>query len=257
MTVVLATIAAIFLMMPGFAFIAGVNATDKNIREIVFRGTPAEIAYVVAVSLLVHLVFALIWTESFSLGGLFADFAGNADDTPSPQSVLYALGYLSVSAMAGFALGLIFGVVVRWKRVKFFVKHRWMLGLARASDGNAVYVRALTMPSFSQGGGRSDGAVMIEGTIRDCYFAADGTLLYLVFNSFVEATVDLASPPFLDRPPRAPASMPPVSPGTLPEMIDQLVLEGRHVAAVRYELVPTAGLKRGSAAISRAVEEEP
>jgi len=55
MNLVLATIATLFLMMPGFAFIAGVNITDKNVREIVFRSTPAELAYVVTISLFVHL----------------------------------------------------------------------------------------------------------------------------------------------------------------------------------------------------------
>ncbi len=265
MTVVLATVAAIFLMMPGFAFIAGVNVTDKNIREIVFRGTPAEVAYVVAVSLVVHLAFALICPRSFSLGALSVDYARNAAAQAAgatqaaadlPRAVLDALAYVSGSAVAGFPFGLLFGFLVRWKRPKFFVKHRWMLGLAGASGDNAVYVRALTAPAFSRGKKLGDGAIMVEGTIRDCYFAADGTLLYLVFSSFVEAAVDLTSPPFLDRPPRAVATVPLVQSGTSLGAMDHLILEGRHVAAARYEFVPTTGLKGGTAALSRAVEDE-
>jgi hypothetical protein len=54
--VVWTTIGTLRLLMPGFVFIAGVNLTDKNIREIVFRSTPAEIAYVVAIALIIHTI---------------------------------------------------------------------------------------------------------------------------------------------------------------------------------------------------------
>jgi hypothetical protein len=58
MNVAVATIGALLLLLPGVGFVTGVNLADKNVREIVFRNTPAEIGYVIVVSLVVHLAFA-------------------------------------------------------------------------------------------------------------------------------------------------------------------------------------------------------
>lgn len=43
MNIGIATIAAFLLLLPGVSFIVGVNIADKNVREIVFRNTPAEL----------------------------------------------------------------------------------------------------------------------------------------------------------------------------------------------------------------------
>jgi|SRR5208337_5662386 len=207
MTVVLATIATLFLMMPGFAFIAGVNITDKNIREIVFRGTPAELAYVVAISLLVHCVFAEIAWGGLSPATL-ADWYTHATAAASVQAkapalpsdipglaiiVVRSLLYFVVSSLVGLELGFVLGGAVRrWPdRMKLFAKHRWMLGLVGVRDGDAVFARALTSPKFPQPKGPADEAIIIQGMIRDCFFNADGTLLYLVFNDFKETKANL------------------------------------------------------------------
>lgn len=36
----------------GIGFIVGVNLADKNVREIVFRSAPAEIGFVISISMI-------------------------------------------------------------------------------------------------------------------------------------------------------------------------------------------------------------
>jgi len=246
MTIVLATIATIFLMMPGFAFVAGVNISDKTIREIVFRGTPAELAYVVAVSLVVHWVFAALPTSNLNPANLVNEFLvfGNLDTSnklgPSALGtdvVFWSLTYFCISAGIGGLLGLNLGLAVRRWKWSFFVKHRWMLMLVGLSDLDTIYAYAVLAQSFSQGKkgetDPGDGATVIEGWVRDSYFASDGSLLYLVFSDFQDSKVNLTQNHWLrslsygDRRAKEKSHR-------------RLVLEGRRVAFVQYyERVPT------------------
>jgi hypothetical protein len=244
LTVVLATIATIFLMMPGFAFIAGVNVTDKNVREIVFRGTPAELAYVVAVSLIVHCGFSLQPYPRVNPGMLLTRYvdwyqaAFNA--TPPavfglPPIISTALLYFIVSAVAGAVLGFLLGKAVQWWNIRFFIKHRWMVDLIGRSRGKGIYARAVTTPAYSKAREDGDFAIVVEGTVRDCYFAADGTLLYLVFTSFNEHVVRLGEPLFHS------VSAAGGRTGDTTTGDGPLVLEGRHVSMVRYERFSVGG----------------
>jgi hypothetical protein len=256
MTIVLATIAIIFLMMPGFAFVAGVNISDKNVREIVFRGTPAELAYVVTVSLIVHLAFSGV-PMSFINSAKLIDRFGAVVGVPAAQTlppgvhisdvVRAALVYFSASALAGGILGLALGLAVRKNKWKYFIKHRWMtmlIGLSNEKD--TVYAYAVLSPSFAQGKGIAEpgqltmasepgnGATVIRGWVRDSYFDFNGTLLYLVFGSFQDMKVNLSDAHWLaaladDH--QSMSNSPRPSEG-------RLVIEGRNVALVQYEPVP-------------------
>ena len=67
--------------------------------------------------------------------------------------------------------------------------------------------------------------------MSDPFFDASGTLLYLVFTRFREASIPLDSPPFVGRPAM---QWPKQSPGNG----DQLVIEGRWVSMARYQRLP-------------------
>lgn len=76
---------------------------------------------------------------------------------------------------------------------------------------------------------KTEWPVVIEGIVRDSFFAADGTLLYLVLKAFAELKVGSSEAPYLD----ALLKVPPSTPST-----DQLVVEGRNIALARYYRVP-------------------
>jgi hypothetical protein len=245
MTIVLATIATIFLMMPGFAFVAGVNISDKTIREIVFRGTPAELAYIVAVSLVVHWVFAVLPSSNLNPANLVNDYVVYANlqasdklgpNAPEIDLVFWSLTYFCISAGIGGLLGLNLGLSVRRWKWSFFVKHRWMLMLVGLSDLDTIYAYAVLTESFSQGkkgdNAPGDGTTVIEGWVRDSYFASDGSLLYLVFSDFQDSKVNLAQNHWL-------RSLSHGDRRVTEKSHRRLVLEGRRVAFVQYyERVP-------------------
>lgn len=333
MTVVLATVATIFLMLPGFMFVTGVNLTDKNIREIVFRGTPAELAYVIAVSLIVHLIFALCANDLWSPAGLIADYVApeKALDGAAVKKIIVAsLLYFFLSGLAGLAAGVALALSIRRWRWKFFVKHRWMLmflGLAprrsptRIDQGRTrvsqrlervanrtppwlatlvkgvagvvaprvsnevVWARAVTAfeskPGAKETKPSADGAAaeskpaakpsagevpatvsirapkpaeprssraLIEGLLRDCYFSADGVLLYLVFKEWQAADSPVSDAVSTARSVRS-------SPSGEEDADDDerhvLVLEGKNVAVVQYERYPLPSLTKIAAEAAR------
>jgi hypothetical protein len=274
--------------MPGFAFIAGVNITDKNVREIVFHNTPAEVAYVVAVSIIVHFVFTLAPVSSVNPGAILGRYVEWNPASPSPTGrpaareladiVSAALGYFIVSAVAGGVLGIALSKAIERWDIRFFVKHRWMTGLVGGGEREVVFARALTKPAYKQKG--KDGeetelAVVVEGMVRDCYFTAEGTLLYLVFISYQERAVRLGDPLFdapigsievsSDARPsrgadtrRVPRLLRPRSPAANPDG-GILVLEGSNIARVQYARRRT-GMVTTPAALSRiakAIKDDP
>jgi hypothetical protein len=247
MNVGLVTIVALLLLLPGIGFIVGVNTADKNVREIVFRNTPAEFGYVIFVSVIVHLVFALFPHVNFAQ--IYMKYAGivqigNTPANPPQLEVarrLFALSlfYFLATAIVGFAPGLLLGYLVRmgadyaykgyWRWVLFFVKHRWMVGIIPRDETSTIYARILLSDEKSATENDHNYPVIIEGLVRDCYFDANGTLLYIVFRTFSAQGVNSTRAPYLDillqQPGSSPASTPPV---------DQLVVEGRKVAMARY-----------------------
>jgi hypothetical protein len=249
MTIVLATIATLLLLIPGFAFIAGANLSDKNIREIVFRNTPAELAYVIVISLVVHFVFIAIppailpATSRFIIDPAHVferDFGASAAHTGSspvsvPDIVLNALLYTIASGFVGGALGYALGTIVRVFELSFFVKHRWMLELATRRKGFIVFAQLLMAEKFSPAKDQSDAIIVFDGTVSDCYFSADGSLLYLVLSSFRETVVELGKPPLVAVPQDSGVSG--VRPEPAPDTSGRLWIDGRQVAAVRYERV--------------------
>lgn len=243
MTVVWTTIATLFLLIPGFAFIAGVNITDKNIREIVFRGTPAETAYVVVVSLIVHTAFLAAPWGPRMLIDLYSDAAHltvAADGWQPPAHwvsflALCSLGYIVVSGSVGGGLGWALGKMVAKRRWPIFVKHRWMISLLGAGQGAAVYGRALTTTKATTGKESGDFALLVEGYIRDCYFAADGTLLYLVFADFNQRLIKLDDAGFSGTAGEIPAATGVPNGGLL-------VLEGSNIAYAQYDRIEQSGV---------------
>jgi hypothetical protein len=266
LTVVLATIATIFLLMPGFAFIAGVNVTDKNVREIVFRGTPAELAYVVAVSVIVHFLFTLVpsgWVNPGSLLERYVDW-NRLDATTAARGlrpiVSAALFYFLASSIVGGCFGYLLGKAVQRWPVRFFIKHQWMVALISGGEREAIFARALTTRTYSMPDEKGDFAIVIEGTVRDCFFAADGTLLYLVFTTYQEKVVLLDGNPLLDPATRSgEQTFAAVRTGAASLEGGRLVLEGRNVAMVQYfdrRDASRVSSQDARARIARAIEEE-
>jgi hypothetical protein len=253
--------------MPGFVFIAGVNVTDKNVREIVFRGTPAEVAYVVAVSLMIHTLALAI---PYGPGGLIDEFAQWTADVASPAStqtlpqpaatqhlwshlILLALGYVILSSIGGGLLGLGLGKVVASGRfpliTKYFVKHRWMIELLTTREGRAVFAQVITSQKYEAVEKAGDSAIMVEGTVRDCFFGADGALLYLAFSSFQIRLISITNITEVSS-----ADGTSVVTDAAVSGQGRLLLEGRNVLLARYETIPTAAVS-GESARRRIAQE--
>lgn len=251
MNITLATVTALLLLLPGVGFVIGVNIADKNVREIVFRNTPAEVSYVIVVSLVVHFVFALIpW--SFNVAGIVLRYASLTHDsqnlTHDLQKIdfnaarclfLFATGYFLLTAVVGFVPGYWLGVQVRKRRLEFFAKHRWMLDLVGVRKGDVVYARALLTSQFDDAVGPC--AIVLEGILYDSFFQADGTLLYLAFSNFKEARHALDSPPYI-------GGQLEVWPASTPRFEhDRLLVEGRSISMVRYRRFPGEAISQQSA----------
>ncbi|HEX4408264.1 MAG TPA: hypothetical protein VH206_05780 [Xanthobacteraceae bacterium] len=244
MSVTLVTIAALLLLLPGVGFIVGVNLADKNVREVVFRNTPAEIGYVVVISLAVHLFFVLFFA-SFNAAEVFHDYyaltfnyPATANKPPEPPTLeavrtafKWALVYFFVAAIVGFIPGYALGWGVRRYRLTFFAKHRWMLDLLGTRRGDVVYARVLLAPNFVPDGADGAHAIALEGILFDSYFSAEGKLLYLVFRKCVEEKIPLRSPPYVSK-------FENVLKLDLTETQDRFIVEGQSIAMAHYLRVP-------------------
>ena len=259
MNIGLATIAAFLLLLPGVAFIIGVNSADKNVREIVFRNTPAEISYVIFVSLIIHFIISLIsllshyvfnYSFYFDTTEIYYEFSelSNPDKNfvgfNQIDSVLtFGLGYFIVTSIAGFFPGLIFGRRVRsqtWRWSSFFVKHRWMLNLVEISPDQPVHARVMLKDKSFSLAPDTPAPIYVEGVLQDCYFDSDGTLLYLVFKTFgkveaISAPRQSAKTTDRDSIDKTPAEDTFALNGLLAPAPDGLfALEGTEIAAARY-----------------------
>lgn len=255
MNIGLATLLTLMLLLPGIGFITGVNLRDKNVREVVFRSAPAEIGYVIAISMIVHLVFAATaWLSvEFNVGGMLAQYADLAREHIHPQPdtagklLFFALLYGLVTALVGFASGWTVGKAVRpGGKLEFLAKHKWMLQLIGGSESSYLYAQVLLTPylpveaSASRKHGTSETsrtrkiqtAIKVEGIVSDPFFDSSGKLLYLVFREFQESIQPLDKSPVLDTDVVRP------KPKTNGAASDQLVVEGDQVAYARYQRLP-------------------
>jgi membrane protein YqaA with SNARE-associated domain len=252
MNIGLVTIAAFLLLLPGVGFIVGVNFADKNVREIVFRNTPAEIGYVVFISVVVHFLLASIW-RGFSVAQIYVDYAG-VTSTPARgalaiekvhEAVLLSLGYCLISSILGSVAGFVLGRAVRsraareqapggrrlrdwahrrWRAlIQLFVKHRWMIDLL-PTNAEVVHARVVLKDNISFVDKDKKYPVIIEGVVRDCFFDSNGTLLYIVFRTFKEVKVRPARAPYMDV----------LTEFVGAEGVDHLSIEGKNVAMARY-----------------------
>lgn len=238
MSIGLVTIAALLLLLPGIAFIAGVNFADKNVREIIFRNTLAEIGYIIIVSIFIHLLFAIVPYVDFNVARLYTDyqnFHGSSEHLSLETArfvVIMSLSYFLAAALAGFLPGYLLGRRVRHGgRWRFFAKHRWMLDLAGMGKENTIYARVLLNLKFPTKDETAEYMIVVEGILRDSYIAADGTLLYLVFRRFTELKIPLATPPYL-------GALIKTGQREASTEIDQLVIEGRGIVMARYHRLP-------------------
>jgi hypothetical protein len=261
MNVGVATIAAFLLLLPGVIFIVGVNIADKNVREIVFRNTPAELGYVIVTSLAVHLLIAVFsacasavvdlflnveapgWLKSlggflpaFNAASIYLEYVALSANMLIPNSrtvLIFSLSYFLFAAVCGFLPGVVLGRWVRsqrWAWTRFFVKHRWMLDLIQIEDLASVSARVVLKDKFAVGYSKKEHPIILEGVLRDSYFGADGKLLYLVFKTFVVLEPDGARSLYfrglgtLAQPARRQSGI----------LSDQLVIEGDRIELVRY-----------------------
>jgi hypothetical protein len=259
MGVTLPVIVALLLILPGVGFVVGVNFADKNVREIVFRNTPAEIGYVIVVSLVVHLAFAWFST-TFNAAQIIYGYSGIASDipnhkAPTPEEVrsffVGSILYFLSAAFAGFLPGVLFGRAIRYLKLTFFAKHRWMLDLVGVRAGDIVYARVLLSPDFSSDDGKSRRAIVVEGILFDSFFAADGKLLYLVFSDFREQHIALSTPPYVGKFETNLSAKNITKP-------DRLIIEGQWIEMARYYRVSGRRVRGKSEqeALERAVQED-
>jgi hypothetical protein len=249
MSIGLATISTLLLLLPGVGFVVGVNLADKNVREVVFRNTPAEIGYVIVISLAVHLFYTVAPyiadtilppprpdLSNFNAAAIYVDYLKhfNKDAIPSPEDATHGLSvslfYFLIAAVTGFLPGFSLGRLVRQRRgpwTSFFVKHRFMLDLIEVDPSVYVFARAVIKDRIDIQVDKIERPVILEGTVRDSYFGADGKLLYLVFKNFKVNAVDGSTSPALDGLVMSlPTGKAPIS--------DQLVIDGENIALVRY-----------------------
>jgi hypothetical protein len=250
MSIGFVTIAALMLLLPGIGFIAGVNFADKNLREIVFRNTPSEIGYVILVSAVIHLLFspipylnaAQLYVEFHNISIVKSEVAFH----PVRAALVNSFLYFFVTSAAGFVGGLFLGRGVRRRESwRFFAKHPWMLELPNVGENNWVFARVLLKHKFSVTENPDDEKpveymIGIEGILRNAYFDANGTLIYLVFRNFTEVKVPLKAPPYVGVFVLA-------GERTAPTRDDQLLVEGREIAMARYFRLPTATAERPEA----------
>ncbi len=245
MTVVWTTLATLLFLMPGFAFLTGVFITDKNVSEIVFRTTLTELAYVGAISLTVHTLF---FASPFDPGLLIDQFANwyvpgkTAEGSIKLSSLVsrtlfYSMASAFVGGLAGFGLG----KAVAGRLWLIFLKHRWMVEVLGSPGGSAVYARVLTISKYATGKDPGDFAILIEGYMRDVFFASDGTVIYLTFISYQTNLVKLEEPAFG-------AAWKPVSisPGPSAKAGGALVLERPNILMVQYEPLASVGVSSTS-----------
>ena len=239
MSIGFAALAALLLLLPGIGFIAGVNYADKNVREIVFRNTPSEIGYVIIVCVVIHFVFALIPYLHFNPASLYVSYkhldaqGASIQDGPAIWAFCIALAYFFVTSAVGFGGGIFLGRHVRsGGKWELFAKHRWMLALTRMGEEDTVYARVLLKQDHLKDDKGGEYALILEGILRDSYFAADGTLLYLMFDDFAERKTSLENPPYLGGPFQIEKRE------RTEQGVDQLVVEGREIAMARYQRVP-------------------
>ncbi|MEJ1970324.1 MAG: hypothetical protein WDN03_17105 [Rhizomicrobium sp.] len=255
----LGTITALLLLLPGVGFIVGVNFTDKNVREIVFRNTPAEIGYVIAVSLVVHLLFAWLFSR-FNVASVILDFQHletQASNAPAVtveqmrQALVGTLFYFVMSSFAGAIPGIALGFFVRLCRLKFFAKHPWMLELIRMQRTHIIYVRVLLSPYFPTARDAGNSAIAIEGVLSDCFFDSDGTLLYLVLKQHREQCISLSDAA------KAGGDMDGLGPSNGQDK-DYLIIEGRWIVKARYTGVDRAAVvsEPGLAKLREMVADE-
>lgn len=235
MNIGLVTIAAFLLLLPGVGFVVGVNFADKNVREIVFRNTPAEIGYVVFVSVVVHLALSCVPSFNFAAVYLnYEDVMRQSHEAQASGALRFALSYFVCSAIVGFLPGFGLGLLVRrvrWRWIFFFVKHRWMMELIPSNPNIIIYARAILKDHNSFSLENIEYPVILEGIVRDCFFDSNGTLLYVVFRNFNFILADGATAPYIEA--FQNAGRPPG-----PSSGDQLVVEGRNVTMMRYFHTP-------------------
>jgi len=254
----IATIAALLLLLPGIGFIVGVNIADKNVREVVFRNTPAELGYVIFVSLVVHLVIAVMAAlaasglsaisslnppefisaligriDSFNAAFIYIENldASKLASGKARDILIFSLTYFLIATAVGFLPGWVLGRWIReqrWYWTSFFVKHRWMIALIKTGNAGSITARAVLKDKHGIDAQGKERPIIVEGVLSDSYFASDGKLLYLVFKAFSISNADGSKSSSL-------AGL-----GTLEESIsteppaDQLIIEGDRLAAVRF-----------------------
>ncbi len=196
--------------------------------------------------MIVHTFFL---TSQIGPGSLINQYAAwsAADSNNAKQGldlselVVSTLRYIIMSSVAGGLLGWVLGIAVARNKVPLFIKHRWMIELLGADKGNVVFATVLTAPKYATGKDSGDFAVLIQGYIRDCFFAPDGKLHYLAFRSSKATLVKLGDEALNVF--SGAAGKPPGKPGNADNSAGSpLLLEGNNVLMVRYERLPAGGV---------------
>jgi len=217
----------LFFLVPGFIFVASVNFADRNIREVVFRGTLAEVAYVGFAAVTIHIGMSAIGLVDAvieaSLNLRFEDpnlpGSTNASTDQATRVAAFTnvlITYFLVSSVISFVFGFSLAKLIKRLNIYALAQHPWLLDLIWALEsehqenggreqGELIFATVVTKrdrpasgfpidtpETASDSHEPIDSAVVYHGPVYDCQFRADGTLTYIVFTGAQRRPMDLS-----------------------------------------------------------------
>lgn len=275
------TAAILVVLLPGFAFIAGLLSTERIGRDTTPRSAIAHLAGIVFVSFFLHAVFLglLKSTSSFGLwpapnlalifSALLGGLNGPGDVRELVQNVTANLGWItsyegllcifafgSGRRLGSFALGnpagrFGSGRIVRW--LSFLVEHRWAYDLLPDREGGfaPTYVHLLTKT------GTGGTWLLYSGRVARCGLRPDGRFAYFILQAAERRFLRIVDEGAADLGPRSPVLSASVKATGKPgdHTHEFLYVDAEDVANVfihRYRINTTDALANARAAVEKA-----
>ncbi len=206
MSIAWATVVVVVLLLPGFAFLAGLYFPEQVTREVTPISPLGQLAVVVGVAFVLHLLFyfaingSLCRSMHFGIAFpcvAFEQFVPmlRIDGPPSiplnpaetramlDANVGYILLYFVTISVAAFVPGLVVGILIERGPLQHFARHRWMYALnegRRHARGarNAKRIKANVLSRTAHAGK----VLMYTGAVEDFFANPDGTISHLILS---------------------------------------------------------------------------